>query len=121
MSRVLIVEDEERERKTLSRVLELEGFTVDAAATADQALATLAGEHFDVALIDVMMPGLSGIALARMIANRHADVALVLISAFHLSSRQLERLDIPRVHFVDKPLEMPALLTLLRSLPTDAS
>lgn len=116
MTRVLIVEDEERERKTLARVLELEGFAVSAVGTADDALAVLTTDTFDVALIDVMMPGLSGIALARMIANRHAEVNLVLTSAFHLSSRQLERLDIPRVLFIDKPLELPDLLGMLRKL-----
>ena len=114
--RVLVVEDEANQRTLLERVLGREGFAVTAVGAVAEALETLAREGFDVALLDVLLPGQSGLSLAREITLRYPEVAVVLTSAYHLSNRQLERLDLGLVHFVDKPVDMPGLTSLLRTL-----
>src|SRR5262245_40324746 len=67
MPRVLIVDDEENQRRSLTIALRLNGFDVLVAASGSDALKLLASQQVHVALIDLMMPGLNGLDLARLI------------------------------------------------------
>jgi DNA-binding response OmpR family regulator len=113
--RVLIVDDEENQRRTLSIGLRLDGFDVLSACSGVEALKVLAEERVNVALIDLMMPGLNGLELARQIRESHPNVRIVLSSAYHLSARQVERADCGAVGFVPKPYRIDELCTFLRS------
>lgn len=115
MPRVLIVDDEENQRRTLSIGLRLDGFDVLSACSGVEALRVLSEERVNVALIDLMMPGLNGLDLARQIRETHPDVRIVLSSAYHLSARQVERADCGAVGFVPKPYRIDELCTFLRS------
>jgi CheY-like chemotaxis protein len=115
MPRVLVVDDEENQRKTLSIGLALEGFEVLVAASGLEALRLLEREPIDVALVDLMMPGLNGLELARHIRQSFPDVCVVLSSAYHLSARQVERADCGVVGFVPKPYKLAELSSFLHS------
>jgi CheY-like chemotaxis protein len=116
MARVLIVDDEENHRRTLSIGLRLEGFDVLEAASSVDALRVLAlPPSIDVALIDLMIPGLNGLDLARQIRRMFPDVKVVLSSAYHLSVRQVERADCGAVGFVPKPYQLSELCSFLRA------
>lgn len=115
MPRVLIVDDEENQRKTLSIGLGLEGFEVHVAASGLEALRLLERESVDIALIDLMMPGLNGLELARQIRRTFPDVRVVLSSAYHLSARQVERADCGAIGFVPKPYKLAELANFLHS------
>jgi DNA-binding response OmpR family regulator len=117
MARVLIVDDEENQRRTLAIGLRLEGFDVTVAGTAREALDVMreASPQFDLALLDLMMPGLNGLELARQIRTLHPGVRVVLSSAYHLSARQVERADCGAVGFVPKPYRLAELSSFLRS------
>jgi len=116
MPRVLIVDDEENQRRALSIGLRLDGFDVLVAASGAEALRLLAGPpSIDLALIDLMMPGLNGLELARQIRRSHPGVRVVLSSAYHLSARQVERADCGAVGFVPKPYKLAELCSFLRS------
>ncbi|TKW77957.1 MAG: response regulator, partial [Bradyrhizobium icense] len=64
---VLLVDDDRRIRDLLSRFLAGEGYRVTTAASASDARAKLLGLHFDLLILDVMMPGETGFDLARFI------------------------------------------------------
>jgi DNA-binding response OmpR family regulator len=129
--RVLIVDDEENQRRTLSIGLRLEGFDVVVAGSSQEALRALgaavagvsgveAGSRptnpgIDLALIDLMMPGLNGLDLARQIRRLFPNVRVVLSSAYHLSARQVERADCGAIGFVPKPYHLDELCTFLRA------
>jgi DNA-binding response OmpR family regulator len=115
--RVLIVDDEENHRKTLSLGLRLEGFDVLVAGSSQEALRTLssASPPVDLALIDLMMPGLNGLELARQLRQMFPAVRVVLSSAYHLSARQVERADCGAVGFVPKPYHLGELCSFLRA------
>jgi CheY-like chemotaxis protein len=116
MPRVLIVDDEENQRRTLAIGLRLEGFEVMVAASGTEALRLLAGPPtVDVAMIDLMMPGLNGLELARQIRRAFPHVRVVLSSAYHLSARQVERADCGAVGFVPKPYKITELCSFLRT------
>src|SRR5262245_13276169 len=112
---ILIVDDEENQRRALSIGLRLDGFDVLVAASGADALRLLAQPpSVDIALIDLMMPGLNGLELARQIRTTFPVVRVVLSSAYHLSARQVERADCGAVGFVPKPYKLAELCTFLR-------
>jgi CheY-like chemotaxis protein len=114
---VLIVDDEENQRRTLSIGLRLDGFDVVVSGSSVEALRALEGATppIDVALIDLMMPGLNGLELARQMRRLYPQVRVVLSSAYHLSARQVERADCGAVGFVPKPYRLAELCSFLRS------
>lgn len=114
MSRILVVDDEVNQRKSLAIGLRLEGFAVLEAADGEEALRVLAEEELDLAIVDLMMPGINGLDLARRMRFRHPEVSVVLTSAYHLSERQLERAEIRVIGFVPKPFELGELVAYLR-------
>lgn len=116
MPRILIVDDEENQRRALAIGLRLEGFDVVLAASGAEALRLLAlPPAVDVAMIDLMMPGLNGLEVARQIKRDHPGVRIVLSSAYHLSARQVERADCGAVGFVPKPYKIAELCTFLHA------
>ena len=112
--RILIVDDQDNHRKSLAIGLRLEGYEVLEACDGESALAVLERATADLAIVDLMMPGINGLDLARRMRFRHPTVPVVLTSAYHLSKRQLERAEIRVVGFVPKPFEMQELVGFLR-------
>jgi DNA-binding response OmpR family regulator len=117
-TKVLVVDDEADEACVLAIGLRMEGFEVETASDAQGALLVMAGGTFDLAIVDLMMPGTNGIHLARMIRERFPRVRVVLISAYHLSAHQLALADCGVVGFVPKPLDLTELAGFLRSKTT---
>lgn len=116
-ARILIVDDEENHRKSLSIGLRLEGFEVVEAGDGEQALDVLEREtNVDVAIIDLMMPGINGLDLARRLRFRLPDMKVVLTSAYHLSERQLQRADVGAIGFVPKPYHLDELVSFLETM-----
>ena len=113
-ARILIVDDETNARQTLCIGLRLEGFEVMEAADGPEALAQLEAGSFDLAVVDLMMPRMNGLDLARRMRFRHPDVLVVMTSAYHLSARQIERAGVGAVGFVPKPCELDQLAEYLR-------
>lgn len=114
MTRLLIVDDEDHYRRSLSLALGAAGFDTLTASCAEEALDTLSAHAVDIALVDLMMPGTSGLDLARTMQTSYPDVRVVLLSAYHLSGRQVERANCGAVGFVPKPYRVEELAEFLR-------
>lgn len=112
---MLVVDDEDNQARVMAIGLRLEGFCVEIAGDAERALERLEHEAFDVAILDLMMPGKSGIALARVVRDKWPGTRVVLTSAYHLSEHQLVRADCGVVGFVPKPFDLTELARFLRS------
>jgi DNA-binding response OmpR family regulator len=112
--RVLVVDDDLNHLRLLAAGLRLEGFAVEAAADAAEALDRLGRSGFDLAIVDVMMPGVSGLELARRASRDFPDVRIVLMSAYHLSERQVRQASCGAVGFIPKPYRMEELAAYLR-------
>lgn len=78
--RVLIVDDQEDVRETSALLLRGEGHDVSAAATGEEALQAILADHFDVALVDIGLPGLDGYEVARRIRGGGDASAIRLIA-----------------------------------------
>lgn len=124
LARVLVVDDEDNQVRMLVVGLRQEGFDTVGTTEPDTVIGLLQNEPVDLALVDLMMPGINGIELARKIRDDFPCVRVVLTSAYHLSERQLSRADCGVVGFVPKPYVLSELaeflhakLKVVRTLP----
>ena len=101
---ILLVDDDRRIRDLLSRFLANEGYRVTTAMSASDARAKLAGLHFDLLILDVMMPGETGFDLARFIRTS-SSVPIVMLTARHEAEARIEGLQIGADDYVAKPFE----------------
>ena len=80
--RLLVVDDNATNREIVSRQVQAWGMHVQAVEAPSDALARIrGGDHYDVAVIDMQMPGMDGLALAREIRRSHADLPLILLTS----------------------------------------
>jgi len=101
---LLLVDDDRRIRDLLSRFLAAEGYRVTTAMSASDARAKLGGLHFDLLILDVMMPGETGFDLARSI-RKSSSVPIVMLTARHEAEARIEGLQIGADDYVAKPFE----------------
>jgi CheY-like chemotaxis protein len=115
ITRVLLVDDDELVRVTLSEVLELEGFQVTAAATVNEALRCISSAHYDVLLSDLHMPG-AGDGLTVVSAMRHANPQSVtmLLSAYPEMNAATDAILLQTDQILVKPMGIPALINAIK-------
>jgi CheY-like chemotaxis protein len=114
MARILIVDDDAPQRRSLALGLRLLGFSTLEAASGEEALGLLDVQRVDLAIVDLMMPGVNGLQLVRRLAFRHRGLPVVLTSGYHLGRRQLERVGVNAIAFVPKPFKLEELAEFLR-------
>lgn len=82
MNSVLLIDDEEKLRQLLLRIIRLEGFDVQEAATGQAALKKLASQDFEVVLCDVKLPDSNGVDLVKQIKSLHPATEVILLTAY---------------------------------------
>jgi DNA-binding NtrC family response regulator len=82
MNSVLLIDDEEKLRQLLQRIIRLEGFDVQEAATGQAALKKLASQDFEVVLCDVKLPDSNGVDLVKQIKSLHPATEVILLTAY---------------------------------------
>jgi CheY-like chemotaxis protein len=113
MIRVLVVDDDEVQLRATAALLQRAGYDVSAAHGGEEALALLAAREFDGAVVDLMMPRISGLELVRRLLARQPEVRVVLTSSYPLSPAQIARMGLGTVRFLPKNGPLPALLAAL--------
>jgi two-component system phosphate regulon response regulator OmpR len=121
---LLVVDDDPRLRDLLRRFLEREGFRVTAAGDAAEARHLLKLMHFDLIVLDVMMPGESGLELTEAV-RRERDVPVVLLTARGAPEDRIAGFERGADDYLAKPFEPRELLlrirTILRRLATPSA
>ena len=112
---ILVIDDEINELKAMIIGMKLEGFDVLGVSSCTEAMDALDRQSFDAALIDLMMPEMNGLQLARAIRESHPEVRTILMSAYHLSPIQLARAETGAVGFVPKPFRFEELVGFVRA------
>lgn len=110
MTRVLIAEDDPQALRSLAALLEDEGFAVTSAPDGLQASAALAAQRFDIALLDVRMPGKDGLTLLREIQDRPQPPPVLVMTAYGTSSIAIEAMKLGAYDYLVKPLHFDELL-----------
>jgi two-component system OmpR family response regulator len=114
--RVLVVDDEERLAAALRRGLEAEGIAVDVAHSGTDGLWLARENDYDVLVLDIMMPGMSGYALCRTLRDEDDWTPILMLTAKDGDWDQIEALDTGADDFLTKPFSFQVLLARLRSL-----
>jgi DNA-binding NtrC family response regulator len=108
--RILIVEDRASLRKMLQHALEGEGYTVEAAASAEEGTARLAQAAFDLVLSDLKLPGASGLEVVRAARAAQPPAAAIVMTAFGTVGAAVEAMKLGAADFLEKPVEIDELL-----------
>ena len=107
---VLIVEDEDAVRTFGSRALAAKGYTVLEAADGEDAIHLLKDRtDVDVLITDMVMPGMDGATLARLVRQEHPQIRVILMSGYSEEVASDDLADAPDVHFLAKPFSLDAL------------
>jgi len=112
---ILVIDDDQRLRDLISRYLYQNGFRVTTAEHAQAARAALRGLTFDLIILDVMMPGESGLELARDL-KRIATVPICMLTARAEPEQRLEGLESGVDDYVTKPFEPRELLLRIQNI-----
>lgn len=114
--KILLVDDDPRLRDTLRRGLEHAGHEAVAAASADEAEAALSVQHFDLLLLDVMMPGRDGWELLEALRARGVDVPVIFLTARDAVEERVRGLSAGADDYLTKPFSVGELLARVRAL-----
>ncbi|MGO1165522.1 MAG: response regulator [Janibacter sp.] len=115
MTRILVVEDEVSFSDPLSYLLEKEGYDVEVAENGPDAITAFDGEGADLVLLDLMLPGLSGIDVCRAIRQR-SNVPVIMLTAKDGEIDKVVGLEIGADDYVTKPYSSRELLARIKAV-----
>lgn len=101
--KILVVDDEKRIRDACRTMLGNEGFEVDVAENGYAGLKKIEEEHFDIILLDLMMPGMRGIDLLTHVKSKHPDTLVIVITGYATLEHAIEAMKKGAFDFVSKP------------------
>ncbi len=113
-SRILVVDDEPQMRRALRSTLSALGFVVGDADSGEAAIDKVREEKFDLILLDINMPGLSGLETYRAIRSR-SDVSIIMLTVRDRSPDKIKALDAGADGYVTKPFDVNELLARIRA------
>ena len=115
-SRILLVEDEPGLVLTLSDLLRAEGYEIESAADGPDGLARAVNEPFDLLILDVMLPGMSGLEVCRELRRQGKDVAVLMLTAKSQLTDRVVCLKLGADDYLTKPFEPPELMVRIEAL-----
>jgi len=113
MPRILIVDDEPQIRRILSILLCENGFEVLEAESGEQALAVAEKLRFDIALLDINMPGMDGLAALRALLKIHSNLDCVMMTAYGTIRSAVEAMKSGAFNYLAKPFDNDELLLII--------
>jgi len=114
---LLVVDDNEMNRDMLSRRLQRQGYTVMAAADGRQALELIGKNTFALVLLDIEMPGISGLDVLTTLRRRHSPIELpiIMVTARQQSHDLVEALSCGANDYVTKPIDLPIAMARIHT------
>jgi UDP-3-O-acyl N-acetylglucosamine deacetylase len=112
--KVLIVDDEERIIRSITGVLEDEGFRVVTARSGEEAIGVFQKEEPDVTLLDIWMPGMDGMEVLKRLKWISPDSQVIMISGHATISTAMAAVKLGALDFIEKPLSLDVLLMTIR-------
>lgn len=113
---ILMVEDEPRVADFVRRGLRAEGWIIDHAPNAEDALIRIRDDAYDIVLLDVMLPGMSGEELCRQLRSSRNDVPILMLSALGSTEDRVSGLRNGADDYLPKPFDFDELIARIESL-----
>jgi two-component system copper resistance phosphate regulon response regulator CusR len=114
--RVLVVEDERKLAQVLMAALQAERYDVVVAATGEEGFYRANAELFDLVLLDLMLPGRSGLEILQTLRQRHIETPVLILTARDGVDDRVLGLDLGADDYLVKPFALPELLARIRAL-----
>jgi two-component system copper resistance phosphate regulon response regulator CusR len=114
--RILLVEDDRLLRASVERGLKEASWAVDEAADGVRALEMASGGQYDAIVLDILLPGMSGIAVCRELRSRENWVPILMLTALDAVEDRITGLDAGADDYLPKPFDFGELLARLRAL-----
>jgi DNA-binding response OmpR family regulator len=114
--RLLVIEDDPRLRAVLARGLESNGYFVDTAATAENALTLLEFTDYAVLVVDWRLPGMSGLEVVKHVRSKGLHSAVLMLTARDAPTDRISGLDAGADDYLIKPFDFGELLARVRAL-----
>ncbi|MDY0225380.1 MAG: response regulator [Desulfomicrobium apsheronum] len=114
LPKLLLVDDEERFRDTLAKRLKETGYEVSGASSGMEALDKLAAEKFDIVVLDIQMPGLSGIETLSEIRSKHVGIEVIMLTGHGDVSSAVEGMRLGAYDYLMKPCEYEYLVVKIQ-------
>jgi two-component system copper resistance phosphate regulon response regulator CusR len=114
--RVLIVEDERKLAHVLASALRAERYDVEVAQTGEDGFFRASAEVFDLVVLDLMLPGRSGLDILQTLRQRHIETPVLILTARDGIDDRVRGLDLGADDYLVKPFALPELLARIRAL-----
>jgi len=114
--RILLVEDEEQIRKLVKMNLELEGYEVVSTDNGRKAIDIIEGQHFDLMILDVMLPEVDGFQICQKVRLNNTKVGIIILSAKDTSQDRITGLKYGADDYLTKPFNLEELLLRVSNL-----
>ncbi|MEO7793694.1 MAG: sigma-54 dependent transcriptional regulator [Thermoanaerobaculia bacterium] len=114
MTNILVVDDEEVLQDVLGTLLKREGLRPLAARTGEEALLIAEREPIDLVLLDLMLPGMSGMEVLKQIRGRDPEQVVIVVTAYSSIESAIEAMRIGAFHYIPKPFKNEEVLLTIR-------
>jgi len=114
--RILLVEDESKVARFIARGLSADRFAVDTAADGQNALDLAAAYHYDLIILDLMLPGMTGTEMLRRLRSSDTNVPVLVLSARDTLADKVGHLELGADDYLTKPFAFAELLVRVKAL-----
>jgi two-component system, OmpR family, copper resistance phosphate regulon response regulator CusR len=114
--KILLVEDEKKIADSLKKGLSEENYIVEVAYDGIAGRKLFENQHFDLVILDINLPGMSGFALCKKIRNRNPGIPVVMLTALSATDDKIEGFDAGADDYIVKPFDFKELLVRIRAL-----
>lgn len=119
--KILVVEDEKKIASFVRKGLEAQGFVVDVAHDGDAGLTLATTRPYDVAILDIMLPGRDGLSILRTLRERKQPLPVILLTARGELNERLEGLNLGADDYLTKPFHIEELVARLHAVTRRAT
>ncbi len=116
INRILVADDEESMRWVLSKALRKKGYTVDLARDGDEALRLIQTASYDLAILDIKMPGISGLDLLEKAREVRSDLLMVIMTAEASMRNAVEAMKRGAYDYLTKPFDLDVIDALIEKV-----
>jgi DNA-binding NtrC family response regulator len=110
--RILIIDDDESTRRSLSLIFGKKGYETETAGTGREAIEKAREEFFNLALLDIKLPDMAGVELIAPLKEMHPDMEVIMVTAYASLETAVQALDEGASAYITKPLNMDEVLAI---------
>jgi len=111
---ILVVDDEPGMREFLEIMLTKEGYGVSIASNGEEAIEKIGKESFDLAIVDIQMPGINGIEVLRNTRDKNYNTTIIMITAFASHESAIEAMKLGAYDYITKPFKIDEIKLVIR-------